>query len=288
MCELISQTRMDDPTNKCDELRSIRDIAKFLNVTVSEMNESEEELIYQLKISIAFKMLDNMSSINKEELNIIGEKVQQEFAAKILDTFINNSQFIFSTVICDTTYTIEIKEGRMIMTYSEKKIMDALINTNNLNISIFVDNTIHRFRVDKGKIVMDNIDTSKSKQRAVIQSRKAKTELTPELYDQIIDCLESGHSCRSIETITGISRGRISEIARGKDKINHSHEHTAKNLSLKSVTQIQEMLKNRIPKTKIEQYTGVSKYYIKKIEKGENVTINGKKINLSENAQTML
>ena len=285
---LISQTQMDDSTDKRHELESIKNIAKFLSVNVDQIHEDEEESIYHLKMSIVFKMLNNMSNINKEKLNLIEKKVQQELAAKILNALISNIHFTFSDVICDTTYTIEIRDGRIIMNCREEKIMDALINTNNLNISIFVDNTIHRFRLDKGKIVMDNIDPSKSKQRSVIQSRKAKTELTPELYQQIIDYLESGHSCRSIETMTGISRGRISEIARGKDKINNSYEHTGKNLSLKLVTQIQELLEKGIPKTKIEQYTGVSKYYINKIEKGEAVPINGKMVNPSKNSQTML
>ena len=278
MLGLISQTRMD-------ELKSIKGIAKFLNIFVDEIDKSEEESIYQLKIAIAIKMLNNMSNINKEELNILEKTIQQDFASKILSALIDNIHFTFSIVICDITYTISIEDGRMVMDRGEEKIMNALINTNNLNISIFVDNIIHRFRVDKGKIVMDNIDPSRSKQRAVIQSRKAKTGLTPELYDQIIDYLESGHSCRAIETMTGISRGRVSEIARGKDKINHSYEQTAKNLSPELVTQIKELLKKEIPKTKIEQYTGVSKYYITKIEKGEAVPINGKIIRPKKNVQ---
>ena len=281
----MSITTSQESMNKENELKSFESVAKYLDITFDEKSNNEEELTYRLKIAIIFKIFSNMSNISQGELSIIDKKIRHTFITEIIDALINNVHFSTSTFVDGILYKIKVTEdSKIIIKRGDEKIIDAQMNTSNFNILVHVDKKTYKFRVDNDKMIIDNIEED-ANLCPIMYSRKAKTELTPELYNQIINYLETGYSYRSIETMTGISRGRVSEIARGKDKINKSHEQTAKNLSPELITEIKELLNKGIPKTKIEQYTDVSKYYITKIEKGEKVPTNGKIIRSKKNTQ---
>ena len=131
-----------------------------------------------------------------------------------------------------------------------------------------------------GNIIISEIDkngkTHNVWPKRINYSRKAKVEMTQELFNQIKEYLEEGSSYGTIEKITGVCKDRISEIAHGRDKINHKYKRSTNVLSPEKIEQIKQLLAARCSKIAIEEKTGVSKYYIRKIEKGENVPIDGK------------
>lgn len=106
-------------------------------------------------------------------------------------------------------------------------------------------------------------------------NKKSKVELTEELVNQIKEYHGNGLSCAAIDKITGVNKNRILEIIHGKDKINGRYKKSTSALNPDVIEQIKQLLQDRYTKVAIEQMTGVSKYYITKIQKGEPVPIDG-------------
>lgn len=110
----------------------------------------------------------------------------------------------------------------------------------------------------------------------VYSEKKESVKITPELTEKIKNYLNYGYSQREVETLTGVSRHIISNIVRGKDVINEKHKRTAGVITPELIEEIKTLFGTGCTKTCLEETTGVSRYYINKILKGEQVPTDGK------------
>ncbi len=136
----------------------------------------------------------------------------------------------------------------------------------NVSTTTQIGKIVFRIVKEDGMITCERID----------KNGYTKVKLTEELFKQIKDYLAKGLTYTAIEELTGVCQKQVAEIARGKDKINDKHRRSVNVLSTEKVNTIKKLLTVRCPKVTIEQQTGVSKYYINKIEKGESVPMDGK------------
>ena len=146
-----------------------------------------------------------------------------------------------------------------------------LFNPSVENVSTMTQVGKIKFQIVKvdGMITCERIDKTGC-------AKVEKVKLTEELFEQVKEYLAKGFTYIAIEELTGVCQKQVAEIARGKDIINNKYKRSVNSLSSEVIDKVKQLLAVRSPKVIIEQQTGVSRYYINKIEKGEPVPTNGR------------
>ncbi len=139
-------------------------------------------------------------------------------------------------------------------------------------IIVIINSVPYNINKKNGKTVIECI----MKPRIIKTYNKSKVEFTEELVNKIKEYKEQGLSSIAIEKITGVNNDRVLEIIHGKDKINGRYKKSTSALNPEVIEQIKQLLQSNSTKAAIEQKTGVSRYYINKIQKGESVPTDGK------------